>query len=380
MYEDELKTLILDQGKAVEKFIEKNNATLASERRARDALEAKVNRMGLMTETPTFKGDAAAELKALGIFAKSGDDNELKSLAVSPNPEGGYLVNAQIADAIRTKIRDQSAIAALARRVTVTGADAFEEPYDRGEMGATWAGEKDTRAESTNPTFGLMRIPLDEIFVLQNLTQKLLDTSAYDVGAWVTERMAEKFSRAEGSAFVNGDGVGKPKGLMTYPVATTGDSTRTDGVIQYTPTGASGAFLTTAVGPDCLVDMVHSLRAPYAPNARWIMSRTTASAVRKLKDQQGQYLWQASMALGQPDSLLGFPVVLDDEMPAIAANSLSIAFGDFRQAYTIADMPGLRLIRDPYSNKPYVVFYGYRRTGGGLCDSDAVKFLRFSAT
>jgi HK97 family phage major capsid protein len=377
---DEIKALVIDQGEAMAAFITRQEKAMADERRARSALEAKVNRMTLTGDTEPLKGDASAEFKALGIFAKSGDDNELKSLAVSPNPEGGYLVNAQIASAIRTKIRDQSAIAALARRVTVTGADAFEEPYDRGEMGATWAGEKETRVETTNPTFGALRIPLDEIFVLQSLTQKLLDTSAYDVGAWVTERMAEKFSRAEGSAFVNGDGVGKPRGLMTYSVATTGDSTRTDGVIQYTPTGASGAFLTTAVGPDCLVDLVHSLRAAYTPNARWMMSRTTASTVRKLKDQQGQYLWQNAMALGQPDSLMGFPVVLDDEMPAIAANSLSIAFGDIQQAYTIADMPGLRMIRDPYSNKPYVQFYGYRRVGGGLCDSDAVKFLKFGTS
>lgn len=376
--DDEIKSLIVDQGKALEAFVSRQETALAAERKARDALESKLNRLMLGGEIKgAANGDAAAEFKALGIFAKTGDDTEMKSLAASSNPEGGYLVHAQIADSIRTRVRDMSQMARLSRRIAVTGADAFEEPYDRADMGATWASEREARPETANPSFSSLRIPLEEIYVLQALTQKLLDTSPYDVGAWVTERMADKFARAEGQAFVTGDGIGKPRGLMTYPTAATGDSTRSDGVVQAVPTGASGAFLTTTAAPDCLVDLVHSLRAPYTANATWLMNRATAAAVRKLKDQQGRFLWIDGLQAGQPASLLGFPVALDEEMPNLAANSLSIAFGDIRSAYTIAELPGVRMLRDPFSAKPLVQLYGYRRVGGSTVDFDAVKFLRF---
>jgi HK97 family phage major capsid protein len=221
-----------------------------------------------------------------------------------------------------------------------------------------------------------------ELYALQPVTQRLLDDARFDVGAWISAKIADKFSRTFGAAFVKGDGVAKPRGLVNYPTAATADGARPWFTIQHVNTGASGSFIaptTTASPADCLIDMVHALRAPYRGNARWLMNRNTAGVVRKLKDSEGRFIW-ADARDGMPDTLLGFPVELDEQMPDVGAGNLPIAFGDFAQAYAIVEKPGVRLLRDPYSAKPHVHFYAYGRVGGGLQNGEAVKLLRVAAS
>jgi len=248
---------------------------------------------------------------------------------------------------------------------------------------ATWAGETAPRPETQAPTLGMTRIPLHELYAQPKISQKLLDTSAFDVAAWLSERIANRFARSEGAGFVAGDGINKPRGLCDYPTAATADDTRAWGTFEHVATGSSGAFRTRSGdvnSADDLLDLMGKLKTGYLDNASWYMSRATAAAVRKLKDGQGNFVWQPSAIAGQPPSLFGHPVVLMDDMPAIGANSLSIAFGDMRATYTVIERPGLRMVADPYTAKPYVLLYCYRRIGGGVADFEALKFLKFGTS
>ena len=206
-----------------------------------------------------------------------------------------------------------------------------------------------------------------------------MDDSAVDLSRWLTGRIGEKFATLEDTAFVTGNGVGQPKGFLSYDTSSSADSARTWGEVQYIASGASGAF-TSSAATDCLVETVYSLATPYHAEACWLMSRSTAATVRKLKDADGRALWEPSTAAGQPNLLLGYPVHLDDNMPAIAADSLSIAFGNFKAGYTIVERHGVRLLVDNLTDKPHNIFYCYRRLGGGLVDGNAIKLVKFAAS
>jgi HK97 family phage major capsid protein len=207
----------------------------------------------------------------------------------------------------------------------------------------------------------------------------MLDDALFDVEDWLAREVAIEFARAEGVAFVSGTGTAQPKGFLTYPVAATGDSTRPFGTLQYVPSGAAGAFIATTP-QDRLIDMVHSLRAPYRQGAVWVMNSNTIATVRKFKDSTGDFIWKPGLLEGQSSTLLGYPIVEVDAMPDIGANSLSIGFGQFRSAYVVAERGETAVLRDPYSNKPFVQFYATRRVGGALVNSEALKLMRFSAT
>jgi HK97 family phage major capsid protein len=344
-----------------------------------DKLETRMNRPGTLSgNSAGMLANATAERKAVGTFVRTGDDRELKSYQIAVDPDGGYLVAPALSDAINRKVFDVSPIGRLARRVQITTGDAFEEPIDASDIGATWVGESEARPATTTGSLKYLRVPVEEIYALQPVTQRLLDDSRFDVGAWIEGKIANKFARSEGAAFVNGDGLKKPQGLLTFSISTAADSTRDWFTVQYVPTGVSGAF--AASNPaDMLIDLVYSLRAPYRPNARWLMNRKTAGVIRKIKNSSGDYIW-SELANGQPATLLGFPVELDEEFPDISANSLSIAFGDIQSAYLVIEKPGVRLLRDPFSSKPNCLVYGYRRVGGGLQNGEAVKLLRFSVS
>ncbi|EAQ36947.1 hypothetical protein NB311A_07353 [Nitrobacter sp. Nb-311A] len=332
---------------------------------------------------------AATERSAVGLFAKNGSDAGIKAMArpvagmsSDSDPEGGYLVTPTISKQIQRKVFDVSPLGRLARRVTIERGDSFEEPIDPSDIGAEWVGEREERPSLTTSSLRYLSVPLHEIYTSQPITQRLLDDSEINVGQWLEGKIADKFARTEGKGYVTGDGIKKPRGLLTYSTSTDKDGVRPWGTIQHIITGVDGGFAaasTSVNGGDALFNVVYSLRAPYRPNARWLMNLSTAGVVRKLKDAEGRFVW-ADAREGQPASLCGFPVELDEEMPDIAEDSLSIAFGDLEQTYIVVDRPGLRLMRDPYTAKPHVIFYAYRRVGGGLQNSEAVKLLRFSAS
>lgn len=371
---DELKQLLAEQGKAFTEFKSSLEAKLAEERKEREELEMKLNRQGL----PGSQGVSAKELKAesdaLRNLLRTGDDRELKTMSVGSDPDGGYWVLPHFSQTMTQKIFEVSPLRRYARTVTIA-TDSFEEVEDLNEAEAAWVGETAARADTTTPQIGKYKIEAHELYCMPKATQKIIDDANIDLGAWLSDKIAKRFARMEGAAFISGDGIAKPKGILSYATASTGDSTRPWGTIQYIPTGHASSF-TTSNPADVLIDLQMSLKSDYRPGAIWLMNRATAAVVRKLKDGNGDYLWARGLAAGQPDTLLGHPVVLDEEMPNIGANEFPIAFGDFGSGYTIVDRHGSRIMPDPYTSKPYVKFYAYRRVGGGVNNTEAFKLLK----
>ena len=343
-----------------------------------------LDRKAVAANRPTLASaadPATPHRKAFAAYVRQGDedrlrslDTEEKSLNTSSASDGGVLVDPQTADRVETVLRTTSPIRALARLVQVD-ATAYDALIDHSELGAGWITEADTITDTATPAIERVSIPLHELNATPKASQRLLDDSAFDVEGWLAERIATRFARAENAAFINGDGLDKPKGFLAH------DAVENDawawGSIGYLNTGAAGAF--DGEGGDTLIDLVYALGAGYRANASFIMNSATAGEVRKLKDSDGRYLWAESLTAGQPARLLGYPVAIAEEMPDIAEGADAIAFGDFRSAYTIAERPDLRILRDPYSAKPHVLFYATKRVGGDVTDFAALKLLRFSA-
>ncbi|MER9092225.1 phage major capsid protein [Mesorhizobium sp. M0700] len=321
--------------------------------------------------------DLQTEHKAIGAYIKAGLENELKDYSVGTDPQGGYVVMPQRSETMMKRLFNATPMRRLSRVITLDAADSWEEPVDPSDIGGTWVGETESRPETDSGSLGLLTIPVNEIYALQKVTQKLLDTSYLNIGQWIDGKIADKFARSEGLAFVSGDGVKKPRGFMSYAAdsVATGDETRAWNVLQYVISGAA-----TTVTADSLRDVYWSLKAGYRTNASWVMASSTANALDKLKDGNGDYLWRSGMTAGSPPLLLNAPVEFDENMPAIGAGLFPIAFGDFKVGYTIIDRLGLRPLRDPYTAKPHVLFYTYKRVGGGLSNSEAIKLLKVSAS
>ena len=234
-----------------------------------------------------------------------------------------------------------------------------------------------TRPETGTPTFNEIAPPMGDLYANPAASQFMLDDAAFDVEAWLANEIATEFARAEGAAFVGGNGINRPRGFLSSPTAATGDGVRPFGTLQYVPSGAIGGF--SAMPQDRLVDMVQSLRPPYRQGATWVMNSRTLATVRKMKTTDGAFLWQPGMVSGNADALLGYPIVEAEDMPDIATDSLSIAFGNFQAGYLIAERADTTILRDPYTNKPYVYFYATKRVGGCVSNSEAIKLMKFAA-
>jgi len=368
------------------RFEEYHSATKAAldaaEKRA-DEMEARMNLMNLSGALDSKSVDARKveqERKAFGRFIKSGDESEFKSLSVGNDVEGGYLTASTLSTTINQKTWDQSPIRRLARVITVPNGTSWEEPVDFNDVGASWVHETGARTETDNPDLGMLSIPLNEIYAHQTVTQKLLDLSYVDIGSWIEGKIADKFGRTQGIAYVNGNGVGRPKGFMQYSTSADIDGVRPLWTIQHKVSGAAATIADADGQANGLIDLFWSLRAPYRNNATWLMSSATANSLDRLKDANKNYIWRMGMTAGSPPELLGRPVEFDENMPSEGAGNFPIAFGDFSRAYTIVEWSQIRPIRDPYSDKPNVVFYAYRRVGGGLSNSEAVKLLKCSTS
>jgi HK97 family phage major capsid protein len=323
-------------------------------------------------------GGGTGEVRAaLAQFARTGE--EIKNTISTAEPdEGGYTVVPVLADQIRSKVHDVSAMARIARQETLSRGNTWSQPVNTDLSSASWVGEKAARPAGTAPTFERADIALNELASNIPITQRALDDSFYDLGGFLQRNMGEQFARSIGAALLTGNGVEKPKGLLDYPTAATADGTRAWFTLQHINTGAAGAFGTSPT--DNLIDLAYSIRAPYRQNARWLMTRATAAVIRKVKDTDGRSLWVEPLTEGMAPVLLGHPVELDEAMPEIGAGAKAIAFGDFAECYSVVTRPGLRLLRDPYTVKGSVLFYAYTRIGGGVVNSEAVKFLRFAAS
>ena len=316
--------------------------------------------------------------KAFAAYLRSGDDDGLrglelegKSLSSAVNSEGGYLIDPQTADTIKSVLHSGASIRYIANVVAVE-ATSFDVLIDHSDVGHGWASEVADTSETSTPVIDRITIPLHELSALPKASQRLLDDSAFDIEGWLAGRIADKFARAEAAAFVSGDGVDKPTGFLTHTAVD--NDVWTWGNLGYVPTGVEGDLEDASV----LVDLVYALGAEYRANASFVLNSKTAGNIRKLRDADGRFLWSDGLAAAEPARLLGYPVLIAEDMPDVASGADAIAFGDFSAGYTVAERPDLRVLRDPFSAKPHVLFYATKRVGGDVSDFAAIKLLRFA--
>lgn len=340
----------------------------------------KYNRKSMMASRPALSGAEMIEAphqKAFAAYLRSGEDEGLrdlplegKAMSTAVAADGGYLVDPQTSDTIKSALTATASIRAIASIVTVEST-SYDVLIDHTEMGSGWANEAANLSETATPQIDRITIPVNELSAMPKISQRLLDDSAFDIEGWLAGRIADKFARSEASAFVNGDGVDKPKGFLDYP--TVDEMIWTWGNIGYVVTGTAGAI----DDGDPIIELVYALGAEYRANATFVMNSKTAGTVRKLKDADGRFLWSDGLSQGEPARLMGYPVLIAEDMPDVAADAMAIAFGDFANGYTIAERPDVRVLRDPFSAKPHVLFYATKRVGGAVSDFNAIKLLKF---
>jgi HK97 family phage major capsid protein len=319
--------------------------------------------------------------RAFDSYVRRGDEKgmaqlEAKALSAGIQADGGYVVPSELEAEIGKRLSQLSPIRAIAS-VRQMSASVLRKPFALTGFASGWTAETGARTQTATPTLTELQFPAMELYAMPAATQTLLDDAAVDIDSWIAQEVEVAFAEQEGTAFVSGDAVNKPRGFLNYP--TVAEASWTWGNLGYVATGVSGA-LPASNPSDVLVDTVFALKAGYRQNASWVMNRKTQGAIRKLKDVNGEYLWQPSAVAGGKSTLMGFPVVEAEDMPNIGANSLSAAFGDFSRGYLVVDRVGVRVLRDPYSAKPYVLFYTTKRVGGGVQDFDAIKLLKFGVS
>ncbi len=345
---------------------------------ALDELSIKAARPQLGTAAPALNVQAAQHKSAFEGYVRKGAADglqalEAKSLSVGADPDGGYLVPEQTEHSIMRAVKDLSPMRAICgvRQVSTT---SYKKPFSVAGPGAGWVGETDSRPQTTSPTLAELNFPTMELYAMPAATASLLDDSAVNIDQWIADEVRQAFAEQEGTAFVSGDGINKPKGFLSYNMVA--QDSWSWGNLGTVATGADGTF-DAAAPSDNLIDLVYSLKAAYRANSHFMMNRATLATIRKLKDADGNYLWQPPAQPGGTSSLFHFPIAESEDMPDIASDSTAIAFGDFARGYLIVDRVGIRVLRDPYSSKPYVLFYTTKRVGGGVQDFDAIKLLKF---
>jgi HK97 family phage major capsid protein len=303
---------------------------------------------------------------------------EMKSFSIGAPAEGGYAVPTEIDARVDATLKSVSPIRAIANVVAVGSAN-YRKLVASGGFQSGWASDTGARAETTTPVFNEIAPPVGELYANPAASQSMLDDAAFDVEGWLAEEIGREFGVAEGTAFVTGTGTNQPKGFLTYTTAATADGARAFGTLQHLATGVSGGF--AATNPEnAIVDLVHSLRAVYRQGAAFVMNSKTLATIRKMKTADGEFLWRPGLEAGQPTTLLGYPVIEAEAMPDIASGSLSIAFGNFQVGYVITERQGVRILRDPFTRKPFVHFYATKRVGGAVANSEAIKLLKFAVS
>ena len=350
-------------------------------------IERSMDELALKSRRPQLVGEAKAAPEnrehkaAFDAYVRTGEAAglkrlEMKALSAGSGPDGGYLVPSNAEREILRRMAVISPIRAIAS-VRPVSVNTYKKAYSTSGPATGWSAETAARTTTNSQVLADLTFPPFEVYVQPAATQTLLDDVSADIESWIADEVEVAFAEQEGAAFVNGNGTSQPKGFLASTMVA--NSAWTWGNLGYVPTGVSANF--AASNPsDVLVDLVYALKAGYRQNGSFVMNRKVQSTVRKFKDTTGQYLWQPPAQAGGQATLMSFPVVEAEDMPDIAANSMSIAFGDFRRGYLIVDRMGVRILRDPYSSKPYVLFYTTKRVGGGVQDFDAIKVLKFGVS
>lgn len=397
---EELKRVMAEFGKAFEAYKAANDARIEELKKGGDAGETEAKLAKLETELKRLdeeKGALEARMnrpagpenekagdveyrRAFEGFARKGrlsPELEAKDMTAGSDADGGYAVPEELSREIYDLLTDATPMRGVCRVISVSTPD-YKELVNKHGAASGWVGETDARPGTGTPKLDLLTPFMGEIYANPAATQTALDDVFFNVEAFLAAEVSQVFSEQENIAFTLGDGVKKPKGFLAYPNANTADGTRAFGTLQFLPTGNAAGFPASNPG-DLLIDLIHALKQGHRSGARWMMANLTLAAVRKWKDSEGNYLWQPGLQQGVPSMLLGYPITENEDMPAVGANALPLAFGDFVRGYTIVDRVGVRMLRDPYTNKPYVQFYTTKRVGGFLKDSEAIKLLKCAA-
>ena len=355
------------------------NEKLARLDRALDELSLKARRPQLAGASLPQNHADLAHKTAFDTYIRKGEthgliDLEAKALSVASGQDGGYLVPSETESTVNSALKDISPIRAIAAVRQVSGS-VFKKPFSITGPGTGWVGETATRSQTATPTLAELSFPTMELYAMPAATPQLLDDAAVNIDEWIAEEVRIAFAEQEGAAFVTGDGSNKPRGFLDYDQVA--DGSWAWGKIGVISTGVDGGF--PAANPtDKLIDLAYSVKSAYRANAHFVMNRATEAQIRKFKDADGNYIWQPAARPGETPTLLGHPVAESEDMPDIAEDATAIAFGDFRRGYLIVDRVGIRVLRDPYSSKPYVLFYTTKRVGGGVQDFNAIKLLKFA--
>lgn len=397
MNEEQLKAMFEQLGKANEEFksahkkeleeikakgsastetagkVEKINDAISSLEEEIKHMKVAMNR----TSQGNSTSEKSAYAKELTSYLRKGNSvnietmrNEFKEMSVMIDEDGGFLVTPEMSSEIITKVFESSPMRQLASVQNISS-DSLEMLNDLEEIESGWVGEKQARPVTDTAKLKMIKIPVHELYAQPSATQKILDDASINVESWLAGKAAEKFVRDEATAFVNGDGSGKPKGFLSYGA---GDGF---GLVQQITTAASNVL-----AADDMIEICYALKGAYKSNAAWAMQRNTAKLLRKFKDLDGQYLWQPGLNGASQSTFLGHAIYEFNDMPAMTGtdnSKLPIAFGDFRQGYQIVDRTGVRVLRDPYSNKPFVLFYFTKRVGGAVKNFEAIKLLKIKA-
>ncbi|WP_027967314.1 phage major capsid protein [Halomonas halocynthiae] len=384
-------------GKRFDEFKSSNDKRIDAIEQEKTALSEKTEALNLkLTELDQLKADLEKSLKsanrpgrtggeeasehkaAFESFVRKGREEglrelEQKALQTGTDDDGGYAVPEELDRSILELLRDESPMRQVCNTITVSTPD-FKKLVNLGGAGSGWVGETAARPETNTPTLAQIAAHMGEIYANPQATQTSLDDVFFNAEAWLQSEVAVEFAEREGAAFLLGDGTNKPKGVLSYTMAETPDATRAFGTLQNILSGTAGDF----TGDD-LLRLIYSTKRGYRAGATFMLNMMTLFKVRTMKDSEGNYLWRPGLQEGQPSSLLGYGVTENEDMPTAAADAHAVSFGNFQRGYTIVDRIGTRVLRDPYTNKPYVGFYTTKRVGGMLTDSQAIKVLTLSA-
>ena len=343
-----------------------------------DEVKARLDRVSRAAARPVLDGvRQTVEVKGfVDGYLRQGRESEVKSLNGSVAADGGYAVPREIDAMIASELKEISPIRNLAQVVQV-GSAGYRKLVATGGTASGWVSETAARPETGTPQFSEVVPPSGELYANPAASQAMLDDAAFDLESWLASEIAMEFARAEGAAFVNGSGLNQPKGFLSALKSTEADGVRPFGTLQYMPSGDATSLGTLM--EIVLIELVHTMKAGHRQGASWVMNSATLAHVRKLKTTDGAFLWQPGLVEGQPDRLLGYPVVEAEDMPDVAAGTFPIAFGNFKAGYLIAERSATTILRDPFTNKPFVHFYATRRVGGQVLDSSAIKLLKIEA-
>lgn len=358
---------------------DKADADIAVLRSDVDEVKARLEKVGRAAARPAIEGATASNQEVKGFvdhYLRRGSEAEIKSISGATPSDGGYAVPREIDAMIAASLKEVSPIRSLAQVVQV-GSAGYRKLVTTGGTASGWVSETAARPGTATPNFTEIAPPSGDLYANPAASQSMLDDAAFDLEGWLASEIAMEFGRAEGAAFVHGNGVNQPLGFLSSPTSLAGDAVRAFGSLQYVGSGDAAGF---DGSPEArLIDLVHTMKAGHRQGASWVMNSSTLAEVRKLKTADGAFLWMPGLVEGQPDRLLGYPVVEAEDMPDIAAGAFPIAFGNFRAGYLIAERNATQILRDPFTNKPFVHFYATRRIGGQVLDSAAIKLLKIEA-